>query len=278
MGRHRVLACVCLALITVASQSSATVRVVDGALELTIRTSLYTAIWEKPARMGLSDVTISETNKNAMSGGKLYHDLDYRGGRQDWGGVDDTEILIAGDNTALIAITSHDERELGYTVHLICWDSVPYFRVEVTATLDKGAEEAAWPITGYDPILSPGVGVDWDEVAHVGDIALSNDPLPHTVYWTPTTFLGLYAESDRAKARFGNWQANDTVIRLDHGRLAKNLQSKDSNTVAYYVGFGAGGEAEGHALAADIAAGTPVDPRAVAPRGKLRLTWADLKQ
>ncbi|MAE32683.1 MAG: hypothetical protein CMO43_14010 [Verrucomicrobiales bacterium] len=278
MRHQRILPYVCLIAISITARSLWAVTVTDTAFDLTVRTSLYEAVWAKAGPMGLTTVTLSETNKDAMSAGKLYHDLDYRGGRHNWGDEEDTEVLIKRDDSALLEITSHDDRELGYRVVALFWDSAPYFRLEITVTLDKGAEEAAWPITGYDPLLEPGVGVDWDDAAHVGDIALSDDPNPHAVYWTGDTFLGLYADSSKSKARFGDWQANNTVIRLDHGRQAKNLQPNDSNTIAYYVGFGAGGEAEAHALAAEIAAGTPADPRSVAPRGKLRLTWAGLKR
>lgn len=264
-----VVACVC--------QNSWALTVVDTGLTFTVKTPVYEAIWAKSGPMGLTDVTIRADDLAAMSAGQLLHDLDYRGGRQNWGDEEETEVLLQRDDSALVEFISHDARELEYRVVALFWDSAPYFRLEVTATLDNGAEEAAWPITGYDPILTPGVGVDWDDAAHVGDIALSDDPLPHAVYWTENAFLGLYAESPKAKARFGDWQANTTAIRLDHGRLAKNLNSKESNSVAYYVGFGAGGEAAAHALAAEIAAGTPADPRSVAPRGKLRLTWAGLK-
>ncbi len=254
------------------------IKVTDTPLDLTVKTSLYEMTWAKAGPMGLTGVTVTEGAKNAMSGGKLFHDLDYRGGRRNWGDEEETEVLMQLADSLLLGITSHDDRELEYRVVAVIWDAVPYFRLEVTVTLDNGAEDAAWPITGYDPLLEPGVGVDWDDVAHVGDIALSNDPHPHAVYWTETAFLGLYAENDQAKARFGDWQANNAVIRLDHARRAKNLHEKESNSIAYYVGFGLGGEAEAHALAAEIAAGTPADPRAVAARGKLGLTWAELKR
>jgi len=278
MQQPRVLACLCLAAIACAARSSWAVHITDTPIELTVKTSLYEAVWAKAGPMGLTTVTITELGMPAMSAGKLYHDLDYRGGRKNWGDEEETEVLMQRDDSVLLSIASHDTADLQYRVVALFWDSVPYFRLEVAVTLDKGAEEAAWPITGYDPLLEPGVGVDWDDAVHVGDIALSNDPYPHAVYWTGDTFLGLYAESDRAKARFGDWKANNAVIRLDHGRQAKNMQPKESASVAYYVGFGAGGEAEAHALAAEIAAGTPADPRSVAPRGKLRLTWAGLKQ
>lgn len=246
---------------------------------ITIKTELYELFWREDNGshgMGYTDVTFEEAGK-LMVGGELYHDLDYQGGRTHWGAMidDETEILQEDPYIAVVKYVSHDAKTLEYTCIATYWELLPYFKHEVTVTND-GAEGAAWPITGYDPLLIPGGDIEWDEDNKVGNMASSKEPIPHIVYWNDKGFGGLYASTPKARPRFGDWHGEGTMIRLDHGLVATQVERKTTSPpLVYYLGFGVGGEAEAHALATQIM--ELPQGKAVEPAGKLSTTWSAIK-
>jgi hypothetical protein len=270
------------AVLCIAAGPIAALQIDDDAGGTTIRTAHYEAYWDKSDPMGFSSVKVPGLKKPLVAGGRLYQDLDYRGGRRTWGPAKKAVVEKAGKG-AVITYTAHDNAVIEYTVVLTCWDDQPFLRVDVTATVDKGAEPATWPATGYDPILEPSRPVDqidlvkWDHVQKKGDMMLWKEPIPHIAYWTEDGFAALYADSPDAKPRFGEWHGWYALIRLDHALLGVNIKPQQSNKIAYYVGFGPGGSDAAHALAEKIGAGAPVDPRPVEPTGALPALWARIK-
>lgn len=158
------------------SSSFAVMVTIERNSGMVIETELYELFWSEDSGshgMGYTDITFKDAGK-LMDGGELYHDLDY-GGRIHWGAMidDDTEILEEDAWVATVKYVSHDGKWLQYTCIATYWELLPFFKHEVTVTND-GAEGAAWPMTGYDPLLIPGVDlegdllfdVDWQENLH----------------------------------------------------------------------------------------------------------------
>jgi hypothetical protein len=260
--------------------SSLAVDVIEDPQGITIKTHLYELYWSADTGshgMGYIEVTFEGLEKKLMSGGELFHDLDYMGGKRHWGAMieKETEILQEAPDVAVVKYISHDDRTLEYTCIATYWEDAPYFKHEVTVTND-GAEAQAWPMTGEDPSLIPGIDIEWDDAKKEGNMALSKEPLPHIVYWNDEGFGGLYGSTAKARPRFGDWAGLGVRIRLDHGLAAKNIKKKETSPVlVYYLGFGAGGEDEAHALAAQIME-TP-EGKAVKPAGKVSATWGAIK-
>lgn len=260
--------------------SSFAVEVTEEPLGIAIKTHLYELFWAKDNGshgMGYTEVTFEGLEDPIMSGGELFHDLDYLGGKRHWGPMveKETKILQQTPDIAVVKYVSHDDRTLEYTCIATYWEALPYFKHEVTVKND-GPEAQAWPMTGEDPSLIPGIDIEWDEEKKEGDMAFWKDPLPHIVYWNDEGFGGLYATTAKARPRFGDWQGLGVRIRLDHGLVGKNIQKKETSPVlVYYLGFGPGGKDEAHALATQIM--EKPGGQAVEPAGKLSATWGTIK-
>jgi len=260
------------------SSSFAVMVTIERNSGMVIETELYELFWSEDSGshgMGYTDITFKDAGK-LMDGGELYHDLDY-GGRIHWGAMidDDTEILEEDAWVATVKYVSHDGKWLQYTCIATYWELLPFFKHEVTVTND-GAEGAAWPMTGYDPLLIPGGSIEWDEDNKEGNMALSNEPIPHIIYWNNKGFGGIYASTPKARPRFGDWHGLGTMIRLDHGMVATQVERKTTSpTLVYYLGFGVGGEAEAHALATQVMESP--SGKAVKLAGKLSTTWSAIK-
>lgn len=258
--------------------SSSAVDVTDDPAVVTIKTRFYELFWTADNGnhgMGYTDVTLEGLGTELMSGGELFHDLDYLGGKRHWGPMEEVEILQQNADMAIVKYVSHDNQTLEYTCIATYWEMVTYVKHEVTVTND-GPEAQAWPMTGEDPSLIPGIPIEWDDVAKEGNMASWKEPIPHIAYWNDEGFGGLYASSPKARPRFGDWQGMGVRIRLDHGLLAKNVKKGETSPVlVYYVGFGPGGEDEAHALATQIMESP--EGRSVDPAGKLSATWGAIR-
>ena len=122
----------------------------------------------------------------------------------------------------------------------------------------------AWPVSGQDPMIIPGVTID--------GMKTWKEPIAFAAYWTPKgTYCGIYSSHEKAKAMLGDWRGQGEQIQLNHDWLMTMVKKGEkSKTLTYYVVFGKGGEWDASKMAWKV--------MRVEAKSKLSTTWGILKQ
>lgn len=258
------------------SLTSDSVTVKDKGNAVSIKTDMLELNWKKTADMGYDSAVPTGAKVSLLKSADrvFYHASDYRGGWKQWGKLDKFKILEETPNKVVVEYTSFDGDSFEYSCIATYWDGVPFFKHEVRVT-NKGPENTAWPVSGYDPMVNPGVPFGEKRAK----AKLWKTPIPHGAYWVDEGYFGaLYSTHPDAKAKFGDWQGNFDWLQLDHdSQIALIEKKKQSEPILYFVAFAKGGEVEAHALADSIIKAKEVDPQAVDFSGKLPITWGKMK-
>ena len=153
--------------------SSFAVDVIMDGFGATIETQFYELFWNINSGngMGYSDVTFEGLGEQIISGGSLFHRVDYRGGRSHWGAMIEnaSEILERNSDVAVVEYVAHDGKSFEYHCIATYWEALHFFKHEVTV-INDGPENQAWPITGDDPMLIPGgnvINLDFGDIGGV---------------------------------------------------------------------------------------------------------------
>lgn len=181
--------------------SSIAMDVILDKFGVSVKTQFYELFWNVDSGngMGYTDVTFEGLEEPLMAGGSVFHRVDYRGGRSNWGIMKDkdSEILENNNDSATVQYIAHDGKSFEYQCIATYWEALPFFRHEVTVTND-GPEDQAWPITGDDPMMIPG--------ADIIDLANANEGgvFPFEVGGKFQTDLNDRDLSDDLRAEFEN--------------------------------------------------------------------------
>lgn len=250
------------------------VKVSDKAGAVTIKTDMYELTWKKAETMGYDGAMPVGAKKSLInpSDSTFFHGGDYAGW-EFWGETDKVKILEENPGKAVVEYTSKNTVFFAYSCIATYWDGVPFFKHEVRGT-NISKEARVWPISGYDPMVIPGVpfGVNREQAK------TWKEPLPHVAYWTADGYWGLYSANPKAKPKLGDWRGEGDMIQLDHDWQAALLEKKQqSEPIIYYVALAKGGEAEAHALADQVLNALGNEPKAVESVGKIPVLWGALK-
>jgi len=251
-----------------------------GAVELkkkgniiTITTDMYEVDWKNSESMGYNRAIVPEVRESVLEGegNVFYHWSDYAGGGRVWGKMTDFKVLEELPNKVVVEYISEDVISFEYHCTATYEDGVPFIQHDVyvinnyDARANKpGDEMYAWPVSGQDPMVIPGVPID--------GMKAWKTPIAFAAYWTPGgTYCGIYSSHEKAKAALGDWRGQGEMIQLNHDWLITMVpKGQKSKILTYYVAFGKGGEKAAKSMTLKV--------MSVESKFKLPTTWGVLKQ
>ncbi len=234
-----------------------------------ITTDQYTVHWKVAAQMGYIAAYLEENGPSLIgpdNSRNLYHSSNY-GGWKDWGALQEWEIVEEKPTSATVKFVSEDAGSKQYTCMATYYDTVPFIKHEVTVENMGGGAVNSFE-SSHDPMFEPRMNVKGmqNEV----------DPIQHSFYWTADGFAALYAvEKGGIAGIAAGWNGQGRMF-LNHDAVGQAIKKGQSQTITYFVAFGAGGEKEAKALAKEVTEPVP-EGQAVASTGKLTTTWGSLK-
>ena len=238
-----------------------------------IITDMYEVDWKNSESMGYNRAVVPGVRDSILEGdgNVFYHWSDYAGGGRVWGKMTDFKVLEELPNKVVVEYISEDVISFEYHCIATYQDGIPFIQhdVYVRNNFDDraqkpGDEMYAWPVSGQDPMVIPGVTIDgmkaWQE------------PIAFAAYWTPKgTYCGIYSSHEKAKAALGDWRGQGEQIQLNHDWLITMVKKGEkSKTITYYVVFGKGGEWAAQRMAWKV--------MQVEAKSKLPTTWGVLKR
>lgn len=239
-----------------------------------IRTDQYQLTWKESERMGYQRAVPAGLKDSLIDtpDNPFFHGGDYAGWEY-WGTTDKVNIIEQSLGKAVIEYISKGTQIIAYSVTATYWDGVPFFKHEVRGK-NISNEPRVWPISGYDPMVNPGIPFRDDKSFKIW----KEPPIPHVAYWTADAYLGLYSANPKAKPKLGDWRGDGDLIQLDHDWQVAMLEKKQwGDPIIYFVALGQGGEAEAHAIADQVLKALEDEPKSVGPKGKISILWATLK-